>query len=66
MWLYDNGPKIILKVYERQITERKSWQWKMQLSKMELSSKCCRDKSKNKNRVYVVDNKVIASENKIS
>lgn len=37
----------------------------MQLRKMKSSSKCSHDKSKNKNRVYAVDNKMIASRTKL-
>lgn len=37
----------------------------MQLSKMESSSKCSHDRSKNKNNVYAVDNKMIASRAKL-
>lgn len=68
MWFYDNGPKMILKVFRRQITERKSLPLKMKHSKVESSSKCCYDKSMtiNKNKVYIVNNKMIASENKIN
>lgn len=54
-----------LKVFWRQITEKKTLQWKMQLRKMKSSSKCSHDKSKNKNRVYAVDNKMIASRTKL-
>lgn len=63
MWVYDSGPRMILKVFARQITERKTLQWKLQLSKMQLSSKCCH-KSKNKNSV-LVDNEMVVSKKKL-
>lgn len=38
----------------------------MQFIKMESSFKRCQDKPKNKSRVFIEDNRMIASDNKIS
>lgn len=64
MWFCDNSPRMILKVFGRQMMTTKTLQWKIQPSKMGSFSKCSHGESKNKNGGFTVGNKKIAAQNK--